>query len=72
MPDEKIPLKLWCDKVVLYRETPVTIKCEVYSTSERPYAEGFDEEGRYYKFPLDELHRLSKPIEGVVKHGRNK
>lgn len=68
----KEPVTFWCGKVILYRETPVTIKREVYGTGTEPYAEGFDDEGRYYKFRLDELEKLAKPIEGIVKHGRNK
>lgn len=71
-PPKDSPVTFWCGKVVLYRETPVTIKREVYGTGTEPYAEGFDDEGRYYKFRLDELEKLAKPIEGIVKHGRNK
>lgn len=71
-PPKDTPVTFWCGKVVLYRETPVTIKREVYETGTEPYAEGFDDEGRYYKFRLDELEKLAKPIEGIVKHGRNK
>ena len=71
-PPKDTPVTFWCGKVVLYRETPVTIKREVYGTGTEPYAEGFDDEGRYYKFRLDELEKLAKPIEGIVKHGRNK
>lgn len=71
-PPKEAPVSFWCKKVVLYRETPVTIKREVYGTGTEPYAEGFDDKGRYYKFRLDELEKLAKPIEGVVKHGRNK
>lgn len=69
-PQKNTPVSFWCDKVVLYRETPVTIKREVYFTSEKPYAEGYDAEGRYYKFRLDSLRRLDNAIEGVVTDGR--
>lgn len=70
MKENNTPVSFWCDKVVLYRETPVTIKREVYSISEKPYAEGYDAEGRYYKFRLDSLRRLDNAIEGVVTDGR--
>ena len=68
--EDKPPVTFWCGKTVLVREMPVTIRREVYSTKEEPYAEAYDAEGRYYKLRLDSIRKLDKPIEGVVVHGR--
>ena len=70
MRENNTPVSFWCGRVVLYRETPVTIKREVYGTGIEPFAEGYDAEGRYYKFRLDSLRRLDNAIEGVVTDGR--
>lgn len=70
MKDNNTPVSFWCGRVILYRETPVTIKREVYGTGIEPFPEGYDAEGRYYKFRLDSLRRLDRAIEGVVTDGR--
>lgn len=69
---ETPPVSFWAGKTVLCRETPVTIRREVYCTYDVPFAEGYDAEGRYYKFRLEDLALCEKVIEGVVKRGRNK
>lgn len=62
----------WIGKTVLCRETPVRISAIICDRSVY-CAEGYDAENHYYKFPLDTLRKLDRPIEGVViKHGRTR